>query len=208
MVAALALLPGSLTAQGYASPGRGYAELSMVRVSFSGDSMASRVRPGFGLDAAGTFPAVSRLVVAIGFQYSSHPTTDASDNLKALQLYAEPRFVLMGSGPVIPYVFAHVGLLRWSQDICLIDASNANVCGNAVQSGSAFGGGAGVMIRVVPRVFGYLNAGFQRVSVGDIAFDGAHVPISSVSATNLVLRAGGSFEFSEIPSALRTYLRR
>jgi hypothetical protein len=209
MVAAVGLVPcRPLAAQGYASSGRGYAELAVVRVSSLGDSTARRIRPGYGFDVAATIPAQSPLLVSVGFQYTSHPTTDAPAHLNALQFYLEPRFALLGSGPLIPYLSAHFGLVRWSQDIALIDDAGVDAVVNAVQSGSAIGVGAGVMVRATPRIRGYLSAGYQRISMGTIAADGAPVLNSATKTSNLVLRMGVSVELSETASQLRTLPRR
>mgnify|MGYP001248559653 FL=1 len=208
IAAAAGFLPcGALTAQGYASTGRGYAELALLRVSFSGDSMANRVRPGYGFDISGVIPVQPPLLVAIGFQYSSHPTNDStSSHLGALQLYLEPRFALRESGPVIPYLSAHVGLLRWSQDVLLEDDSGMLAFANEVQSGTAFGVGAGVLIRVTPHMRGYFSAGFQKVSLGSISASGAPEPLSTAArGTSLMVRMGASLEFSATASQLRTH---
>ena len=209
MAAAVGLAPCcSLAAQGYASPGRGFGELALTRVSFSGDSSATRILPGYGFDVSATIPAQSPLLVSVGFQLSSHPTTDAPTHLSALQFYVEPRFVLLSSGPIIPYVSLHVGLVRWSQDISLIDDTGYDAVVNAVQSGSSIGAGAGLLIRATPHVRGYVSAGFQKVSVGNISADGAPVLSSAASVNNLVIRMGLSLEFSTIPSQLRAFPSR
>lgn len=99
--------------------------------------------------------------VGIGAQYTTH--TSGSDELTIAGAFIEPRFVpAVGSSRVFPYVSGRLAFLQQSSNF----GSNS--------TGTAFGAGAGVVIKMTPRL--NLDAGAQlvRQQFGDFEFnDGA-----------------------------------
>jgi hypothetical protein len=178
-------------------PVTGYAEFAVTRRSFGGSGL-ERIKPGTGFDVAGVVTAQPPLFFAVGVQYSSHHTTDSDIDatLGALQLYVEPRFELIRTGKVLPYVFLRLGYVRMSQTATLIDDTGGSITGTALQTGPSIGGGGAVIYRVTPHVRAFVSGGFERISLGDIDFDYSHVAASKSKGSSVVITFGINLDFS------------
>jgi hypothetical protein len=213
LLASFATLSGQAGAQ-VATRHYGSGEISLVRVAFtSGDfrkdpascSRCRMVEPGMGFDVMAIVPAAPPLMLAGGVQYSSHTTDSISGKLGVLQLYLEPRLVLSQRGRLIPYFWGRIGFVHASQQMSLLDDDGEDISGNGVQTGPAFGAGAGLLIQATAHVRANIAAGMQRLALGNIDFDYQKVDASSAKGMNLVIRAGISLEFSPT-SSIKTRL--
>lgn len=175
-----------------------HAELSITRLSLPNHD-TTIVNSGIGFDVAGVFEVRDRWHLALGFQHASHETSQSAygaGRVSALQLFAEPRFILRIVGPALPYVSVRVGYQHLAQPhVTYLDDELRPYTGYATQTGLALGGGAGVLVTATKRLQGYAAAGVQYVSFGDIDLDGYHVGDSKVTGISVFMRAGVSLNF-------------
>jgi opacity protein-like surface antigen len=190
-------------------------EVSGLFVTFVTTDAQHKVDPTGGFDFAVAFHLNQRVMLAGGIQSSNHTTDDSTTTntlthtkLLLTQLYAEPRFLLLKSDRFQPYLYARLSYVRASATRTLIDDTGAPDQSLAVQTGAAYGVGAGVTYAITPTVHAHGAVGWQHVSLSDIDFDGARVDGSTTDANSVYVRAGVSMDFGGTASALKTFLRR
>lgn len=152
---------------------------------------------GWGwVNLAGVFEVRDRWHFVLGFEHSTHKTSDSPDDVSVLQLYLEGRYMLpFGPPRVQPYAYARLGYLHTGVDMELYDDTQTLIPGHAVQTGTAAGVGAGALLTISKRLQVFTAVGAQYISLSDIDFDGYHVGDSSLSGLSASVRAGISINF-------------
>ena len=147
----------------------------------------SAIDAGFGAGASVLIPVGKSLMVGGSGQYSTHGVTGVNENLNALGLLAEARYLFRTpGGKVSPYVAGRGGWLRASASNIDLGAGPSDYS----QSGFAFGGGGGVMIGLTPKMAVDLGAVYHSVSLGDAKVDGQTQTGTESSGTGLQVRGG------------------
>lgn len=129
---------------------------------------------GAGFEAQLRFTPASAWSLGGGLQYTSH--TSGSDKLNLTGYFLEPRYALdVGSDRFAPYLAGRVAILSQSSDLTYAGTQFKKV----TSSGTAFGGGAGLILRATDRV--NFDAGFAMVSqsLGDAKAPGVTFKFSS-----------------------------
>ena len=114
------------------------------------------------------------LSLGLGLQYTAH--TSGPDELQLSGVFVEPRFVpVIGSSRIFPYLSGRLALMRQTNNF------------GSASTGTAFGAGAGLVVRLSTRV--NLDAGAQllRQQFGDFTFNddgstGVFNPFTSYAA--------------------------
>ena len=123
--------------------------------------------------------------VGLGYQYSTHSSNGETLNLSGI--FVEPRYALdIGSDRVAPYLAGRVGILKQS--------STLRVAGDVSSNGTAFGGGAGFLIRASKTVNFDIGAAFVQQSFGDAKGSG-NTTVTFKSFTGYVAKGGISIGF-------------
>ena len=123
--------------------------------------------------------------VGLGYQYSTHSSNGETLNLSGV--FVEPRYALdIGSDRVAPYLAGRVGILKQS--------STLRVAGDVSSNGTAFGGGAGFLIRASKTVNFDIGAAFVQQSFGDAKGNG-NTTVTFKSFTGYVAKGGISIGF-------------
>lgn len=183
-----------------------HAEFSITRLSLPNHDTTT-VNSGIGFDVAGVFEVRDRWHLALGFQHARHETSLSAygaGKVSALQLFAEPRYMLRIMGTVQPYVSVRAGYQHLAQaHVTYLDDLDSPYTGYATQTALAFGLGAGALVTATKRLQGYAAAGAQYVSFSDIDLDGYHVGDSKVTGISVFMRAGVSLNFGPDGNARR-----
>jgi len=154
----LGLAPRSASAQSAQKYAFQLAALSTTIV-VGGSSVTTN---GFGIEPQLRFNrlyATEQFAVSLGLgaQYTAHSA--GPDELSLSGVFLEPRFVpVIGSTRIFPYLSGRVALMRQSSNF------------GSASNGSAFGAGAGLVVRLSSRV--NLDGGAQllRQQFGDFTF--------------------------------------
>ena len=172
-------------------------------LSFGGSDF-DPIDAGMGLEANVMFPAGKAFMVGASGQWSTHNDANLSDNMTALGIFAEGRYLFRSASgsKLTPFVGVRGG---WSKGTETAQASELGFSTGSVDlstTGFVFGGGAGVMIALSPSMSLDVNGMMHTVSFGDFHakgnLDGAPVDQdisgSKSSGTALQLRAGLSIK--------------
>lgn len=191
-------LVGASVGAAQASVGVGGQYLSFGGSDFDGTDA------GMGFEANVMFPAGKALMLGGSGQWSTHNDAVFSDNITALGLFAEGRYLFRSASgsKLTPYVGVRGGWAQATQTAQATELGGSSGSVDASASGFAFGGGAGVMIALSPSLSLDVNGMMHTVSFGDFHakgnIDGTPVdqdlPGSKTSGTALQLRAGLSFK--------------
>lgn len=121
--------------------------------------------------------------LGLGAQYTSH--TRGSQTLKIAGAFIEPRWVpALGSATFFPYLSGRLALLQQSSDF----ASSS--------TGAAYGAGAGVAIKLTPRLNLDAGVALVRQQFGDAAFSGTGGGTAKFNAfTSYAAKVGVSWGF-------------
>lgn len=159
-VAAFGMVASSANAQ---SAQKYALQVAALSTSISVGSGSSTIN-GYGIEPQLRF---NRLYVTesfgvslgLGAQYTSH--TRGSQTLKIAGVFIEPRWVpVLGSTTFFPYLAGRLALLQQSSDF----ASSS--------TGAAYGAGAGVAIKLTPRLNLDAGVALVRQQFGDASFSG------------------------------------
>ena len=124
--------------------------------------------------------------IGVGFQYSSH--SSSGDEIRIMGGFIEPRYAFdIGSDRVAPYIAGRLALLR--QVLTLDEEPTLEFS----SGGTAFGGGAGMLIRLSPTVNIDLGAAFVSQGFRDASDGGVEILFKRFSG--YVAKAGFSFGF-------------
>jgi opacity protein-like surface antigen len=122
----------------------------------------------------------------VGFQYSTH--TSGEDKITIMGAFLEPRYVVdIGSDRIAPYIAGRLAFLR--QSLTLSEQSGLEF----KSSGTAIGGGAGMLIRLTPKINIDIGAAFVNQGFGDASDGGINVSFERFNG--YVAKAGFSFGF-------------
>ncbi len=186
-VAAAALLfacgPVLLSAQSFSfSAGGIYAALNGS--DFDG------INAGVGGDLLLRYHAASGFSIGGGVQYTSHGIDGIDPNFGVTGFFADARYAFERklSASITPYVGARVVLASY----------NVSQSGTSVKaSGTAFGPGAGMLVRLSPAAQLDLGVLWLSVHFGDAKVNGATQSGTKSSGSSLALRAGVVFGFGK-----------
>lgn len=140
---------------------------------------------GNGIEAQIRYTPAAVWTIGAGFQFSSHPS--GGDKINIAGGFLEPRYTIdVGSNWVAPYLAARLALLSETLTLQAFP-------GTFTSMGSAFGAGAGILIRASKRVNVDIGGAFVRQSFSD-ATSGAQT-VTFPSFTGYVFKVGASFGF-------------
>lgn len=178
------LLPVTAVAQD--SPGFSVAG-AVLYADVSGDDFQG-TNAGFGFDAQGRY-SWGAFSLGAGFHYTTHDLEGLSDNLGVRGFFVEPRYAFnAGSPSLVPYLTGRLSLVKEKVE------SGPD---KAEASGTAIGGGGGLLVRLGPTVHFDVSVTYAAVSFGDFELNGSTVPDSDTSGSSLALRAGVSVRLSK-----------
>ncbi len=150
--AALLVAPLTLTAQS-AQPWSLQGSLFTANAKLGANTVG-----GAGFEAQLRYTPASAWSLGGGMQYTSH--TSGADKLNLTGFFLEPRYALdIGSDRFAPYLAGRVAILSQSSDLQITSTFKAT---DVTSSGTAFGGGAGLIVRSTDRV--NLDFGVAMVS--------------------------------------------
>lgn len=122
------------------------------------------------------------LSLGLGAQYTSHAS--GPDELNLTGVFLEPRFVpVVGSTWVFPYISGRVALMRQSSNF------------GSASAGSAFGAGAGLVIRLSSTINFDAGAQLLRQQFGDFTFTDDGSPGGFNPFTTYAAKIGLNFGF-------------
>lgn len=127
----------------------------------------------------------------LGVQSSAHSSGDESIDITGV--FLEPRYAIdVGSNRLAPYVAGRLAFLRESATL-FQDPESPTVLLEVSSNGSAFGAGAGLLIRGSPRVNIDIGAAFVSQAFGDASSQGTTFKFARF--TGYVAKAGVSIGF-------------
>ncbi|HKS05591.1 MAG TPA: outer membrane beta-barrel protein [Gemmatimonadaceae bacterium] len=159
-----------------------------IQASFlaASQKIGDRLVSGPGFEGQLRYTPASLWSVGVGFQYSSH--TSGGDEIRIMGGFIEPRYAFdIGSDRVAPYIAGRIALLR---QVLTLDEQPLLEFSSG---GTAFGGGAGMLIRLSPKVNIDLGAAFVSQGFRD-ASDGP-VEIRFNRFSGYIAKAGFSLGF-------------
>lgn len=146
---------------------------------------------GIGFEGQFRYTPASVWSVGVGIQYSSHPS--GSEKINILGVFLEPRYAIdIGSDKVAPYLAARLAYLHESSSLD-VDPGVLVTLADFKSGGSAFGAGAGVLVRATSRINIDVGAAFVRQSFSSANSGGSTANFSSF--TGYVAKAGLSLGF-------------
>lgn len=182
---ALAALPASGIAQS-AQPWSLQASVLAASQQIGGSTIS-----GVGFEGQFRYTPAALWSLGVGFQTSAHPSGDEKINITGV--FLEPRYTIdIGSDRVAPYLAARLAMLHESSTLFVGQSGGGNMA-DFSSSGSAFGAGAGVLIRGTSRINIDIGAAFVRQSFSD-ATEGIYT-VTFPGFTGYVAKAGLSFGF-------------
>jgi hypothetical protein len=141
---------------------------------------------GTGVELQMRFTPASLWSVGLGFQHSSHGS--GGDNIKISGVFLEPRYAIdVGSDRLAPYLAGRLAMLK--QSLVLDETPGATFESN----GTAFGGGAGLLIRATKIINVDIGAALVRQSFADAEDNRTIVRFNAF--TGYVAKAGVSIGF-------------
>jgi hypothetical protein len=177
-----------LVALATAGAGAQSAQPYSIQASFlaASQKIGSRLVTGPGFEGQLRYTPAALWSVGVGFQYSSH--TSGGDEIRIMGGFIEPRYAFdIGSDRIAPYIAGRLALLR---EVLTLDEQPLLEFSSG---GTAYGGGAGMLIRLSPKVNIDLGAAFVSQGFRD-ASDGP-VEIQFTRFSGYVAKAGFSLGF-------------
>jgi opacity protein-like surface antigen len=189
MLGALILAVAVLAAKGAAQSAQPWSiQASVLAASqqIGGNSIS-----GIGFEGQLRYTPASVWSLGAGFQYSSHPS--GNEKIDIVGGFLEPRYAIdIGSDKVAPYLAARLAYLHESSTLD-VDPGVTVTLADFSSSGSAFGAGAGVLVRATSRINIDVGAAFVRQSFSSATTGGNTANFSSF--TGYVAKAGLSLGF-------------
>jgi len=146
---------------------------------------------GFGFEGQLRYTPLSLWSLGVGVQYSAHSSGDESIDITGV--FLEPRYAVdIGSDRFAPYLAGRLAFLRESATL-FQDPQSPTVLLEVSSNGSAFGAGAGLLIRGSARVNIDIGAAFVSQSFGDASSQGTTFTFARF--TGYVAKAGVSIGF-------------
>jgi opacity protein-like surface antigen len=146
---------------------------------------------GFGFEGQFRYTPPALWSLGGGIQYSAHPSGEEEINI--VGGFLEPRYAIdIGSDRVAPYLAARLAFLHESSSLD-VDPGPALVLKDFASSGSAFGAGAGVLIRATGRINIDIGAAFVRQSFSSANSEGSTAAFKAF--TGYVAKGGISIGF-------------
>lgn len=151
----------------------------------SGQDLGDSVIPGFGFEGQLRYTPAALWSVGVGVQYTAHSSD--GETIEISGVFLEPRYTVdIGSDRVAPYLAGRLALLR--QSASLVGA------GDVSSTGSGFGAGAGLLVRLAPTVNLDLGGALLSQGFNDADGDGGSV-VQFDRFLNYVVKGGFSWGF-------------
>jgi hypothetical protein len=148
---------------------------------------------GIGFEGQFRYTPASLWSLGIGFQTSNHES--GAESITITGVFLEPRYTLdlgLGGDRFAPYLAGRLALLRQSATL-FQDPESPTVLLEVSSGGSAFGAGAGLLIRGTERVNLDFGAAFVSQAFSDATSQGT--TFSFARFTGYVAKAGVSVGF-------------